>query len=941
VIRSALRRLRKAVLSRWGLTLITLAAFAGRVAWWLPPGRSPDGSNSFSPLMPELTSPTLQAYPWDPVLENGFPNPQLARFLEDLPQFGLSAMHLDTWTAQLVWLFGLYLVGAILMVFAAAALFPFLRVHWWPLVVAGIAYQLTPSLMFGLQDSAAYGLQIATYWGLPLLAYLALKGEQTEHWAYPLAIGFTSLLILTEFPASVVPGILFGGFLLLLVLLRRRARAPVRSMAGFVGWSALWVGLFNLWWLGAEVLYRAELESNLTINVPLDLNSPNHLAQLVFLDWAWPPPSAFLTFLTTPAALVGGCLILITAIAGVFAVRRVTGGITVFAMWLASFLLVYGASSPFNGFYEVIFGSSVLANLIRNPDHFVPMFDFLLVALFAVGAEWIANTAIPALRSRMVARSWAPGAHTLAAGPARLRRTSPRFALVPPVAFSLLLIVASWPLVTGEVLEDVNFDGTTVSPVQPFEPGVRVPGYYDAARSWLDTNFPNEETMVFPMPGTWVSGASHLSWGYEGTSAIYETLLAEPLITNDAGTLTSPEFPAIQETYSMAAAGGPPGAATLMKMNSTVYLWSGFANDSVTYQGGIGPNGQGGLNWSVYLGASYGINGHQFTWNVPTSLPSNSSYFGFWVDPQTQGELRFTWAVGSSSVGWYPFSAPLGTWTYVVIPAKTPPEFNYDPQTLSVNAFPTATSFTLQFDPSSAVAPSSGVILLAGFAVYPPAPEGIGYYLAGLGAQLVVVDSSIVATQADPLQSLASYGELLQYLSPFEVNSFGNLTIYRVPDAKSIVSATSSWTEANSYYTAWEQRLPGTSFFVDSHLSWLAPSSSNVSITFTQLSPASFNVKVRSSGPFLLVLLQNFDPLWVASVDGSAISAHFPVDGSANGWEINRSGTYGVSIEFGPVYTYGILIGVSLIGGLVALLGAVPIVRTRLGRIVAHRQQSE
>lgn len=916
------------------LPYIIMAILALRVVWWLPAGFSPDGSNSFSPLMPVFGSPLNTAYPWNSMLENGFPNPQIPRFLESLPFFALSGLGLDTWTAQVVWLFILYWVGASFAILAARELYPDLGKSWWKLVLVGAAYQLAPSLMFGLQDTAAYGLPIATYWGIPLLSFFALRTEASRSPIYSIGTGFSFLVLMMEFPATLVPTILLATFLLIIAMVRRRTRAPLRTLVAPGAWSLGWICAFNIWWFVPEFQYRSALLTNLATSVPTGTVYPNHLANLLYLNWSWPPATAYLTYLSSPAAEVSAFLLLMICMVAIFDHVRTAGGLTIFAFWLITLLLVYGSASPFDSAYTVLFRSTTLAYLIRNSVHFVPLFNLLFSALFAVGAGWIvrqANQRVETLLNSRKRRTESKGTARPRNRTDRVRRSkelASQFAIV--AAFSAILIVASLPLINGDVLENVTFTGTEVLPVEPLQRGVEVPSYYYQARSWLASNFPNDPTMVFPMPDTWLSADSHLSWGYEGSSAIYETLLGEPLISNNAGTLTAPEFPAIESAYSIAAAGGPPGSALNLQMNSTTYLWPGFTKDSLAFESRIGPGGSAGYNWSSYLGTDYGLNGHQFTWYIPASLPENTSYLGFWLRQESPGIVSFTWSLNQTAVGWYQLNDVLDSWVYVVIATDTPPLFNYYPDSLNVSEFPRATSFTFKFQPSGPLVNSSATTEIADFAAYTVDPAGLQYYVISLGVRTVIVDRSIVASAKDPLQNLTTYRSFLSAIQGWTTHSFGNLTIYDVPNPLQSVSVVSRWSNSTSYLLAWSDRAPETEFFALNPPSWLPQISSPASLSFVEQSPASYQLTVHSSGPFIVALLQNYNPLWTASISGQPLTAHFTIDGYANAWLVNRSGTFQMSITFQPAETFAWSIAISVAGAVGLFVAAIPTIRSRL-----------
>jgi hypothetical protein len=908
---------------------VAMAFVAIRVVWWLPMGNSPDGANSFSPAFPILQPFQLTAFPWNPVLENGFPNPQIPRFIESLPLYGLSALRLGPWATQVIWLFFLYWVGSAVAMLAAARIFPLRGTNLTFLLLVGVGYQLSPSLMFGLQDTAAFGLPIATYWGVPLLTYFVLKLDGTRNWWAPVGVGASTLLLMTEFPATLVPSLLLAVVLgvLLIVRLPRLVRWSRFAMIG--GVAGIWVGIFNVWWALPEFLYRGQLLQNLGTNLPTGPSEPNHLASLIFLNWYWPDPSTYIGYMGSSWFLVSAFLIFCVAVTSIVVLWRTLNGFLIYSTWFLYLVLVYGSAPPLNGLYQAAYNTTVFSFLTRNPIHFAPTFDLLLAVVFAAGAE-------DAIRhgARVVGRALPHKgrAQTIPMGTSPHRRSNDHLARIFLTGgFVTILILAGWPLVSGQVVENVTYNGRVVVPATPPSRGVRVPAFYDEARQWLYSHDPGATTMVFPMPDTWLSAASHLSWGYEGTSAIYSTLLGEPLITNNAGTLTSTGFPAIASTYQIAASGGPPGAAVPLDMNRSVSIWSGFAQDAVKYEPTRGPGGSAEFAWSIYLGHDYGVNGHQFTWNLAQPLPQTSAYLGFWLDPHVAGQFSLTWAVNDTEVGWYPTSVPGGQWSYVLLPMSIPPTFNYNPRSLNVRSFPNASSMVFKFSPS-ALENESGVVELASFAVYPAVTDGIDYYLRSLGAHVIVVDRSIVATAADPLQNLSSYGALLREISDWRLATFGNLTLYELPAPFPMVYSPEI-RSVEQYLLAWSQAQNRSTSFVTNATLGLPSDLAPAAVTYSSPNPGEYVAEVRASGPFVLGLLQNFNPQWVATSGATTYSEHFVLNGFANGWYINRTGTFAIVLIFGPTTVYGAAVVACLVSGLTLVLIAIPSSRARLNHL--------
>ena len=71
-------------------------------------------------------------------------------------------------------------------------------------------------------------------------------------------------------------------------------------------------------------------------------------------------------------------------------------------------------------------------------------------------------------------------------------------------------------------------------------------------------------------------------------------------------------------------------------------------------------------------------------------------------------------------------------------------------------------------------------------------------------------------------------------------------------------------------------------------------------VSFIKTSPSKYKVKVNAIRKFVLVFNQSYHPKWIASVDGVPIpeSGHFAVNGYANGYVIDRTGEYTVTIEY-------------------------------------------
>jgi len=74
------------------------------------------------------------------------------------------------------------------------------------------------------------------------------------------------------------------------------------------------------------------------------------------------------------------------------------------------------------------------------------------------------------------------------------------------------------------------------------------------------------------------------------------------------------------------------------------------------------------------------------------------------------------------------------------------------------------------------------------------------------------------------------------------------------------------------------------------------------SITYQEINPTKYLVNVNASEPYFLVFSESYDNGWVTSINGQQIpnEYHFTANGYANGWYINKTGTYTITLEFWP-----------------------------------------
>ncbi len=96
----------------------------------------------------------------------------------------------------------------------------------------------------------------------------------------------------------------------------------------------------------------------------------------------------------------------------------------------------------------------------------------------------------------------------------------------------------------------------------------------------------------------------------------------------------------------------------------------------------------------------------------------------------------------------------------------------------------------------------------------------------------------------------------------------------------------------------------------------------NPSISYEKISPTKYVVQVNASAPFYLVFAETYDKGWTASTNGQQITEqyHFEANGFANGWYINKTGSYTITLEFEPQKLVSLGLAVSIIALIVSMI---------------------
>jgi hypothetical protein len=72
-------------------------------------------------------------------------------------------------------------------------------------------------------------------------------------------------------------------------------------------------------------------------------------------------------------------------------------------------------------------------------------------------------------------------------------------------------------------------------------------------------------------------------------------------------------------------------------------------------------------------------------------------------------------------------------------------------------------------------------------------------------------------------------------------------------------------------------------------------------ITYDMISPTKYEVHVQTQTPFILIFSETYNDYWKAYIQGETKElTHFPANIYANGWYVEKSGQYTITIDFEP-----------------------------------------
>ena len=91
-------------------------------------------------------------------------------------------------------------------------------------------------------------------------------------------------------------------------------------------------------------------------------------------------------------------------------------------------------------------------------------------------------------------------------------------------------------------------------------------------------------------------------------------------------------------------------------------------------------------------------------------------------------------------------------------------------------------------------------------------------------------------------------------------------------------------------------------------------------VAFAQRDGGGLDIRVRNAtSPYYLVIGQNFTPSWHASIGDTDLGRPLLLDGYSAGWRVSKSGSYTITVRYGPQRVYTLALGVTGMALAVAL----------------------
>jgi hypothetical protein len=823
---------------------------------------------------------------------------------------------------QRLWFTFIFVMPAASMYFFSRVMWPEkkYRIGWF---ISALFYALNPLTFYPLSDTP-----VLTYAFLPLFAGILVIGLRKRENKYAILLALSSVLFYTSAanpPLYITIWVMAAALFVYCVLTSGKKLSTICFSLKAIGL----IILVNLWWIIGELFLLLNLIANtITISAPLSLDYVSSHSQMasflnlfrLFGSWSMLQGTNGYLYYPYMPEFFTTALILITYLIPilVFSALLFKGKnrAVLFFSFLALFFLFLskGLHSPLASVNQFLYVNIPGFSFFREPiTFFLPLTAFCYAVLLGITTGEIHN-----------------GINKVHMKLSPIKRKTAHVAVTAFIV--IIILVGSWPVLTGATI--LGQRGVLPSTY------VKIPSYWYEASDWLNSQPSDFKILLSPEnPAT----LTHYNWGWFGPD-VAGLLINDDLISVNPQSYTA-QNPFYYSVYqAISSLSNSTSNVNTVALDNDIYKLLAAMNVKYilqrndldyTYFNSSSPSSISPQVMNSILSNLKGISlvktfGELDIYEVDNFVPTiygasnvilenaSSSEYTNWINgnisdlngginielPESNFTLRsngFYTAQGCLSD--YPSqSTPIevGSQSFLFVSFKT----NVDSSIIVAVLTPDGTQFLIADNPTSTM-------------------DGLNHYSSESWYTLAFSLSSIVS-QIDGVEIFLSNSPNPTYDGQLalEIESIKLVEVYYPPQPASALAVNAML----SY-----EFIPGQSCFLFSNeilfniTGITGISEQNQSyvpqITSQEISPVQYVIHVNCTQPFFLVFSENFDPSWkIYNGQINSFEAlwtkplyngdHVTVNGFANAWYINKTGSYAITLIYWPQvwYDVGIII---------------------------------
>lgn len=853
--------------------------------------------------------------------------------------------------------------------------------------IAGLFYMLNPYAMIEIWNRFLYTLMFF-YAFMPLILLLYIKGLELRRLKYALYIGLASLLIAYSYGSPPLIGtfwLVIASYAVFHIISNiRRLKIVLFTLAFSALTFIIWLSV-NSWWLvlfiailypgyvvgglGAGEAIALEGSKSTLISISKLFGGLINLFRLINIQFlegmvnVWGP-----IYFSWGFIAISFLIPILTFVALLFKPRYKL----MFYFAILSILglfLAKGTAPPFGGLFLKVFESFSILQVYRNP------FEKLGIIL-PLGFGTLFGLSVSSIYY------WLRKHVLILMGGKRIDSFVTKTAAL--LLCILVLVVYVWPMWNGYVFTSGG------PPENNPEIGyyIKVPEYYAEANKWLSTNAQGYRAIFLPlapegMTYTWQYGYSGVELvdqlfdtdvvGIQSASLFYNAILSKIEMVLFSTTnfwklmsILNAKYIVVRSDIDYEARGviSPEDIKSALNytiepsiVNGSVDISSANVKSLIDYDlkdwqmiwylpdyslslDSHGMQSKFGIKVTSGNSGLAPTSQKDYTLNLLYNLPedmqnlSNAKYLLIWVKSSVPGVIWISISDGNRSLNWWG-EWPLRGWNGNSEYNINNEEVNKWKLLILPLDFPT---YIYKGEPDLSSIKSMGIVLFTNKNSTRQEYLEVGGIFADSG-KVVKVES---------IHFVKSFGELDVY----ELNETFLLprifAVNRIIIAKDINDFLFNLIPSKDYDPRYEavvlqQNLTDA---IQTVVETLNPNTSIPKIEFVEINPAIWQVNVfNATSPFLLIFSEAYDPMWKAyygevswvnalQMDSIPDKYHFIVNGYANAWYINKTGTYTITLYFKPQSFLVIGSIISALSIIISILGIIYVEHDRFAKFL-------